>query len=489
VTLEALLTFIAILVAILAVVRPVQRHSLILFVPMGWLGAAIFLSFFLIICRDAPLGMSPPFGWSLPVVVFCLTIAAFLIPIAAAVWSWLCWHQARLTAKRIKCVENVFQAALREREFDEVERILRKNQQALERLPANAASVLFDPAMVTALVGSHSLVHLELLANMPFLESLENRHGAVDVVVRELLRAGVSPIRSAVVSKYGGLEHLAYPDVERELIERTFQNPEWYFDAGAHYPLTISAVEALRSGKLDTVYNDVGRDYEASQGISTRSRCPIYLAIKTEVLAIQAALERRAEKDFYVTDLFDIFRAVQERSKFDKTVWQSSLSNSEFPTPYAYLLYEIASDLESLSANALKKATAKGAPPLANGPGDVARSLVLTWSFCVWNIADSQGQVSPEFRNHVIQRYLLFILALDRQPSEIYSGPVGGTVEGIHVWRDLFVSELRRHFSSDDSPRKLALKSAMESLDQGKLFVMKGYDWLNEKLFGHPQTI
>jgi hypothetical protein len=29
-------------------------------------------------------------------------------------------------------------------------------------------------------------IHLELLANMQFLKSLENRHGAVDVVVREL---------------------------------------------------------------------------------------------------------------------------------------------------------------------------------------------------------------------------------------------------------------------------------------------------------------
>jgi hypothetical protein len=101
---------------------------------------------------------------------------------------------------------------------------------------------------------------------MEFLRSLENRHGAVDVVVRELLRSDVSPLRSAVIARYGGLEHLRYSLSERALMDRTFQNPKWYFEASAHYPLVISAVEVLRSGKLDADYNDIGRDYEADQG-------------------------------------------------------------------------------------------------------------------------------------------------------------------------------------------------------------------------------
>jgi hypothetical protein len=202
---------------------------------------------------------------------------------------------------------------------------------------------------------------------MPFLKALENRHRAVDVVVRELLRSGVSPLRSAVVSRYGGLEHFIYAESERALIEKTFQSPQWYFESGAHYPLTISSVEALRSGKLDTDYNDVGRDYEVSQGISRRSRCPIYLATKTEVLAIEAALEGHIEKDFYVSDLFDIFRAVKERSKYDEAVWLSPLSNSEFPTPYAYLLYTITSDLEDLSCTAAQAATCSAQQPESEG--------------------------------------------------------------------------------------------------------------------------
>jgi hypothetical protein len=86
-------------------------------------------------------------------------------------------------------------------------------------------SVLFSPPMVAALVDSHSLVHLELLSNMEFLRSLKNRFGAVDAVVRELLRADMSPLRSAVVSRYGGVENLTYSDSERTLIEKNFPKP------------------------------------------------------------------------------------------------------------------------------------------------------------------------------------------------------------------------------------------------------------------------
>jgi hypothetical protein len=485
-TLEALLTFFGILVAVLAIARPVQRLSLRLFVPAWRLAAALLLSLALIICRDAPFGLSPPFGWPLDTVVFGLTVGAFIIPVLAALWGWASWDRAKLTDKRIGEIENIFTAALREREFDEVERILRKNQGRLQQLPAGAASALFNPAMVAALVDSHSLIHLELLANLRFLKSLENRYGAVDAVVRELLRSGVSPLRSAVVSKYGGLEPHTYTESERALVGKTFQNPQWYYDANAHYPLVISGVETLRSGKLDADYNAVGRDYEATQGVSKRAYCPIYLAVKTEVLAIEAALEQRVEKDFYVTDLFDIFRAVQERSKFDGSVWQSPLSNSEFPTPYAYLLYTIAADLDDLSCMAVQKATCQSTPRQVETPAEVVRALASTWSLCVWSIADSDDEVSPEFRNHIVEQYLVFMLKLGWQSSEIYFGSAGNNVQGLDIWRDLFLRELQNRFMPTNSPERRVLKEAAELLDKGKGYVIEGYGWLEEQLFGNP---
>ena len=485
-TLEALLTFIGILVGVFAIARPVQRQSLILFVPVWLLPAAIILPLVLLICRDAPFGVIPPFGWPLPLVLYGLTLGAFLIPVGAAVWGWFSWHGARLTDKKIERVEEIFQTALREREFDEVERILRRNQQALERLerlPPSAASILFSPAMVNALVQSHSMVHLELVANIRFLKSLENRFGAIDVVVRELLRCDSSPLRSAVVARWGGVEHLIYSESERELMEKTFENPEWYVTANAHYPLVISAMEALRSGKLDKLYNGVGREYEANQGISSRSSCPIYLAVKTEVVAIKAGLGKRVEEDFYVSDLWQILSAILERSLFEESVWQSPLSNPEFPTPYAYLLYQISSDLSALSANALQNATNNAEPPVVEAPGRVVRDLAKSWSFCVWCIANSQGLVSPEFRNNAIREYLLFILELKGEQSEIYAGPVGIDTEDLVAWRDLFLSELRLRIAGNPR-REDAIREAFESLDQGKMYVSEGYDWLEGQLFG-----
>jgi hypothetical protein len=480
VTLEALLTFIGILVGVFAIARPVQRQSLILFVPLWMLPVAVGLSLLLLICRDAPFGVIPPFGWPLPLVRYGLTLGAFLIPVGAAVWGWFSWHGARLTGQKIERVEEMFQTALREGEFDEVERILRRNQEALEQLPPNAASALFHPAMVNAMVQSHSMVHLELLANIEFLKSLENRFGAVDVVVREMLRCDWSPLRSAVVARYGGVEHLTYSESERDLMEKTFENPEWYVAANAHYPLIISAIEALRSGKLDKLYNGVGQDYEASQGISSRSGCPVYLALKTEVLAIEAALGRRVEEDLYLTDLWQIFSAVLERSDFEQSIWQNPLSNSEFPTPYAYLLYEIASDLRALSAHALQSATNNG-KTVAEAPNRVARDLALGWSLCVQCIARSQGRVSPEFRNDVIREYLLFILALKGEPSEIYPGLA--REDALVAWRDLFLSELQQRIAGDIQEGE-AIKEAFKSLDQGKMFVFEGSDWLEQRLFG-----
>lgn len=481
-TLAALLTVFSITLAIFSLARPVGRRSLALFVPAWRMALAICLSFICILVRDAPFGVKPPFHWRLDLVEFGLTLSAFLAPVGIAVWCWRTWHQAKLTPRNVDRLENVIKAAIREDEFDEIERIISKNESTLDQLPASAASALFNPKIVAALVGSNSTAHLALLSNMDLLRSLDNRFGAVDVVVRELLRAPESPLQAAVVSRYGGLENLQYTDAQRALIEKTFLNPEWYMESRADYPLVISAIEDLNSGKRDSDYNSVGRAYESRQGISTRSQCPIYLAAKTVVLALQAAVEQGARGDFYVTDLFDMFRAVQGHSRFNKEIWQGNLSNWEFPTPYAYLLHEIASDLRDLSGIAVQRATPRAEPRQVESPGDIAQALAMTWSFCAWSIADSDGQVSPSFRDSIIQQYLKFILELGWAPSEVYHGPGANGVQGLEVWRDLFAAELRRRFAGNSGTRLGTLKSAMKSLDKGKMYVFDGYDWLEQKL-------
>jgi hypothetical protein len=319
---------------------------------------------------------------------------------------------------------------------------------------------------------------------MAFLEALENRFAAVDVVVRKLLRSEVSPLRSAVMKTFGGLENAPYPENERQLVERTFQQPSWYVKAFAHYPLVMSAVEELRSGKLDSEYNDIGRDYEASQGISRRSQCPVYFALKTEVLAIEAAIEEGNEEDLYVSDLSDVFRAILERSKYDKRVWESDAANGEFPTPYAYLLYQIGSDFRDLSAKAVQKATSKSdGPRLIQSPPRIAHDLARIWSSCVWSIADPPTGVSEKFRNDAIEDYLVFILQLGWAPTEIYHDGRWDTIKGLDAWRDMFLKEVKRIFSGF-ADRQWILKGAAKSLDQGKRYVTDGYDWLCTELFG-----
>jgi hypothetical protein len=390
--------------------------------------------------------------------------------------------QSEAYRRRIERVENIFLAALREREFDEVERIVRRNRQRPKGLPPRASSALFKPEMVKALSDSHSFVHLELLADLKLLDSLENRHGAIGAVVRELLRSEASPLRSAVLDRYGGLEHNVHSAEHRALIEKTFQNPEWYFQSSAHYPLVISAMEALRSGKLDAEYNSSGRDYEARQGTSRRANCPIYLAAGAEALAIEAALEQRVERDFYSTDLFQIFVAVQEKSSFDEKVWSDPRNNGEFPTPFAYLLHTITSHLEDLSRLAIRQATSSESSIEDGAPGDAAEQIVRSWSVCVWSIADSVHEVSPDFRLSIIRQYLVFMLQLGWEISEVYLSPIPSNVEDLDAWRDLFLAKLRSMLHPSDHVRWYALQEAVESLDHGKRYVSGGYEWLQNSL-------
>jgi hypothetical protein len=100
----------------------------------------------------------------------------------------------------------------------------------------------------------------------------------------------------------------------------------------------------------------------------------------------------------------------------------------------------------------------------------------MIWSFCAWSIADSDGQVSSTFRDSIIQEYLKFILELGWAPSEVYHGPGANGVQGLEVWRDLFAAELRQRFAGDSGTRLGALKSAMKSLDKGKMYISDGYD-------------
>lgn len=487
---DGLLTFFGIGVAILAIADPVRRRAFALFVHKYLLPVGIALSFVLILSAKL-------LREDRPVIDTLLQAVAFLCLVALAQRSWRQYSDAKLTATNASGFAELLAVALLERRFSEIDRVLSKNRENLSALLSPTAKrLLFEAELVQAMVDSRSLIHLELLSELPFLESLENRHLVVDVVVRALLEAQRSPVRSAVIRAYGG-DETADPDPESlALFCATFENPRWYLVTRADYPLLLAALEALRSGILDENYNKANDRYLAMQGISLRARCPVFLAQKTHVLALSAAVRANAEGDFYVSDFGDLFREILRRSTFGDDDHESPF---EPQTPYAFLLTEILSDLWTLSRRALqvncREATSE---PLENSQAGVpwprvgkcslmppprfAVDLARIWSFCCLELAKCEDhQVGARFRRNNLRCYIDFLLQLRHSPHEAF-GETGEIISGLEEWHELFVSEFRDRLQSSD-PRILEnVIDAIGALDIGKEWVRYGRDSLKKEL-------
>ena len=148
--LEGLLTYFALLAAALAIMGPVQRRALALFVPKWLLPISTLVALAFLILRDTPLGIPPLFGWRLDLVTYLLTLGAFVLPVSAAFIAWLLWFDGKLSRRNLPQLEAFLQTALREGKFDEVDRVLRRNHDRLARIPSGAATVLFNPRLVTS---------------------------------------------------------------------------------------------------------------------------------------------------------------------------------------------------------------------------------------------------------------------------------------------------------------------------------------------------
>jgi hypothetical protein len=480
--LEGLLTFFGLLAAALAIMGSVQRRALALFVPKWLLPISILAALFFLVLRDMPLGIPTPFAWRLDLVSYLLTLGAFTVPVVAALVSWKLWHRARLSDRNVAGLELFLQTSVQQGEFEEVDRILRRNWDHLPKIPAGAATLLFDQRVVKRLVESHSFLHLELLARSPFLESLENRLQAVEIVIREMLEAGTSPIQSAVVSKWGGIEHLGYPERDRMLIAATFQNPDWYHDTNAHYPLIITAINNIQAGTLDESYNRPDENYVAHQGVSKRANCPIYLAVKTEVLAINAALNAGSERDFYVSDLFQILQKIFDHTKIDYSVPLIPNGMQAEYTPYSFLIESIVRDLEDLTEAAVQESVKRqnGAPENTK-PSLIGATLVRMWSFSLWEIMGEPNKLDRVLLDRIVESYFGFLFALGWQPSEVLYLNCQG-VKNLNHWRDLLLKELKERLRSPKQGHLEVIRRVLANLDQGKPFIAEGYDWLETVL-------
>lgn len=474
-SLEGLLTYFGLLAAALAIMGPVQRRALALFVPRWLLPLSTIAALAFLIFRDTPLAIPPPFGWRLDLVIYLLTLGAFVLPMSAAVIAWMLWFNAKLSSRNLPQLEPFLQTALREGEFDEVDRVLRRNHDRLARIPSGAATVLFNPRLVHQMVSSHSFVHLELLAQRPFMESLENRLKAVETVVREILMAEVSPLQSAVVDRYEGIEHLQYTDSERALMAATFEDPHWYHDTNAHYPLIITAMNRIESGELDAFYNQPDENYVATQGVSKRATCPLYLAIKTEVIAIGSAIDKGVDKDFYISDLWQILMKIHSHSKYPAALAKSGLYGPF--TPFTYLMNEITSDFESLTEKAVHMSVQRdqGIPK-----GSTGVMLVKMWCLSIWHLMREPDRFNPDHLDQIVKCYFRFMFALGWQPSEILHA--GQSAASLIAWRDIFLEQLEDCSKHAGPEHFTVLHRVFKSLDWGKPFISDGYDWLQTKL-------
>jgi hypothetical protein len=475
---DGLLAFLGIGVAIFAIADPVTRRAIRLFIDKRTLYGGFLLAFILIFSAKL-------LHEAHPILDILLQGVALLTLVATAHRAWKQYSTAHLSDATAPGLAELFRVALLEKRFSEVERVLRINRGNISKhLTAEGRRHLFDPELVRAMVDARSLIHLELLADEGFLESLENRLSVVDVVVRALVEARHSPIRSAVIRQYGGDEgHIPDPGSVR-LFESTFGNPSWYLSTRADYPLLMGALEALRSGGLDAAYNSKTEHYTASQGISSRSRCVVNLAEKAHVLALSAAIEGHADGDFYVSDLLNIFSEILDRSQVRPDIWQSP---PEAPTPYAWLLKEILADLYNLSRQVLRSCYSE----ISDSPSEagrllareriierriapvprIARDLAMVWSFCVLELARAdEGNVSAWFRRSWVRRYFDFLLQLRHAPHEAFDA-TGDQVVGLDEWDNVFVGAFRGFLHSSNEELRGRIREAIDSLDRGKGWV------------------
>jgi hypothetical protein len=183
---------------------------------------------------------------------------------------------------------------------------------------------------------------------------------------------------------------------------------------------------------------------------------------------LKKAIEIEGKDDYYVSDLWDLFRNVCEHSVYEWDVWEDEDVNWEYPTPFAYLMKQILSDLEDLFEDSYKQ----GERP----PGRIGYDLIRTWATCVANLGNSKDKVSDRFKYECIGYYLRSALEM----MEDYEEADGERRANVESWRDEFVEKLKRYSRGNQKLRGVLFQS-MNGLDTGKRYC--DYEgWLRSEL-------
>lgn len=468
-SLEGLLTIIGLVVAVYALAQPIQRRSVPLFVPIWFVLFSIVISASFLIWRYIVPALCYKF---LPWSDIGSVIGAFLFPILGILTAYTFWYRAKLTKRKDKKFQRFIYASYYEDKYDELMRILERNEESISKvLKPDTLDLLFERKFVKRMVDAHKWIHLRLFSNNKLIEKLPNRFRVTDNIIREFVAAKNTPLHSAIAKEYGGSEYLHPTEEEWELIEKTLQNPEWYMSVRIDYALTVLACcEVIASKELDKSYNQNDEWYIARQGESTRLRCPVYLALKTHVILLKRAIENEGEDDYYVFALWNLFQSIRDHSIYDEDVWENIDANSEYPTPYAYLMKQIVFDLRDLCEERARFKQSN------RSPGRIGTDLIRTWATCTSNLGYSKGKVSDDFKHELVRYYLIHALEM----KEKYEEFEGEDKKNCKEWCDLMVEKLKR-YSIGFKRLQEALFQSMNRLDLGKRYT-DYEDWLREEL-------
>ncbi|MBN1362338.1 MAG: hypothetical protein JW993_17215 [Sedimentisphaerales bacterium] len=348
---------------------------------------------------------------------------------------------------------------------------MEKNEARIaDALTPENLDLLFEERFVDAMTRTRTWLHLRLLSHAEVVKKLPYRNGPVDSVIRALMLEPSSPLCVSVAHSYGTKDPPFSPEDDWELLERTVENPSWYIELRADYPLLMVACEALDSGRLDLAYNRNDELYIAHQGRTTRTRCPVFLALKAHVLVLRRAVQAQQDRDFYVSDLYDLFMTVCDHSVYEPAVWRNPRANTEYPTPFVFLMRQILLDLSSLftECHCHRK----------DRPGQLGSDIVRIWAFCLIYLAGSKGKVSDEFK---IGEFTSFLNdCIDIRPMAS-----GRTHPEEDAWSQLFVDVLSEQIPSG-SRERLILQEAADRLNPLKPEVHASDNWLREQL-GLPE--
>jgi hypothetical protein len=366
---------------------------------------------------------------------------------------------------------------MRDGEYDEAVRILTQNRNRLaEVLSKETADLVFDRQFVHAMVSARSWLHLGLLTDEALLQRLPDCRRAVDQTMRELLAADNSPLRTSALFQEGGDETIQWTDEEDALIRRTFLNPAWYHRCRVGYPVLIAACERIDSGEMDEAYNRPDARYGARQGITSRSKCPVFLAEKTMAHSLLAAIKQRSgtSSDTHcdAADLWDLFRTIYDHSVYRPETWDEPWGYGDYPTPFGFLLAEILSDYYYVCNDAWRDSDHGDKPPQ-----EILGPVIHMWAHSVMWLTKDEDRVSPGFRGSSVR--VLLEMVLELKHAEVHATK---NREGRAAWTNLFVDNVGRAASSWLRENREYLRKMVDGMDLAKDHIRENRDWLRQEL-------